>query len=148
MKISDKADYALHAMMYVASLKGHHPATITEIARAENIPREYLAKILGELRKAGLLRPKRGRDGGYLPGKPRGKITFLDIVEAMDGPVEPSNCTKLESRRQWHKKGACPALNVFERIKRGIVRELDSVVIDDIPYEKFYKSFALKTGSR
>jgi len=135
-------------MMYVASLKGHHPATITEIAQAENIPREYLAKILGELRRAGLLKPKRGRDGGYLPAKPRGKITFLDIVEAMDGPVEPSNCTKLESKRQWHRKGVCPALTVFERIKRGFIKELDSVIIDDIPYEKFYKPSAQKAGSK
>ena len=45
MKITNRADYALHAMLYVAFINGRHSVTIDEISEAEGIPREYLAKI-------------------------------------------------------------------------------------------------------
>ena len=138
MKITNRADYALHAMLYLASINGAHPATIDEIAEAENIPREYLAKILSELRRAGFIKPQHGRDGGYFLTQPRSETTFLGIIEAMDGPLDPSNCTKPEGKRIGHMKGKCPAYQQFDKIKRGLVRDLGAINLGEIPYEEFY----------
>ena len=138
MKITNRADYALHAMLYAAFINGRHSVTIDEISEAEGIPREYLAKILGALGRADLLSPRRGRDGGYLLARPRSKITFLNIIEAMDGPFNPTMCTKPEDNRFGHRKGECPASAFFANLKRWIVKDLGSMNLADIPYEKFY----------
>ena len=147
MKITNRVDYALHAMLYVAFIDGRHPVTIDEISEAAGIPREYLAKILGTLGRAGLLNPRRGRDGGYLLARPRGKITFLNIIEAMDGPFNPTMCTKPEDDRFGHRKGECPASAFFASMKRWIVKDLGSMNLADIPYEKFYSSSTAKAGA-
>ena len=60
MKITNRADYALHALLYLASREGRRLGSINEIARAESIPREYLAKSLKELVRQGFLRSQRG----------------------------------------------------------------------------------------
>jgi DNA-binding IscR family transcriptional regulator len=76
--------------------------------------------------------------GGYQLARPRKEITFLQVIEAIDGPLEPTNCTKPESRRPGHRKGRCPAFQHFDRIKRGLVRDLGAISLGDIPYEQFY----------
>ncbi|OGC93713.1 MAG: hypothetical protein A2W25_06350 [candidate division Zixibacteria bacterium RBG_16_53_22] len=138
MRITKKADYALHALFFVASLEDRGLASINEIARAEGIPREYLAKVLKALVRQGFLKSVRGVAGGYQLARPRKDITFLQVIEAIDGPLEPANCTIPEAKRSGHRKGRCPAFKQFDRIKRGLVRDLGAVNFGNIPYEKFY----------
>ena len=146
MKITNTAGYALHAMLYVAFINGRRPVTIDEISEAEGLPREYLAKILGDLGRADLLDPRRGRAGGYFLARPRSKITFLNIIEAMDGPFNPTMCTKPEDNRFGHRKGRCPASAFFTKMKRWIVKDLGSMNLADIHYEKFYSFSTTKAG--
>jgi len=147
MKITNRADYALHALFYVASLEGRGLASINEIARAEGIPREYLAKVLKELVRQGFLKSQRGVAGGYQLARPRKDITFLQVVEAIDGPLELANCTIPEAKRSGHRKGECPASAFFANMKRWIVKDLGSMNLADIPYEKFYGPSAGKDSA-
>ena len=147
MKITSRADYALHALFYVASLEGRGLASINEIARAEGIPREYLAKVLKALVRQGFLKSIRGVAGGYQLARPRKAITFLQVIEAMDGPFNPTMCTKPEDDRFGHRKGECPASAFFANMKRWSVKDLGSMNLADIPYEKFYSSSTAKAGA-
>jgi len=140
MKISNKADYALHAMLYVAAVNGAHPSTIDQISHSENIPREYLAKVLKHLVQAGLLRSVKGIYGGYFLSKPRTQYNFLNILEAVDGPLSPALCTRPESERVGsHRKGKCPAYPYFEELRKKVAKELSSVNLDEISYEKSFQ---------
>ncbi len=145
MKITNRADYALHAMLYVSSLESKQVASINEVARAESIPREYLAKILKELVVQGFLKSKRGVSGGYHLARPGKEITFLQVIEAFDGPLDPTNCTKSENKRVGHRKGKCAARDHFERIKKGLVKDLGAINFGDIEYDKYY---AASNGGR
>jgi Rrf2 family protein len=138
MKISNKADYALHAMLYLSALDGRRVASINEIAEIEAIPREYLAKILKELTMLGFIRSQKGIYGGYRLARPRKELTFLQVIEGIDGPLEPANCTRPDGRRPGHRKGKCPATGYFETIKKGLRQDLGAINFGDIPYEKFY----------
>ena len=60
----------------------------------ENIPREYLAKILKELTQKGFLNSVKGIHGGYRLARPRSEMTFLDIIEAIEGPIHINLCTE------------------------------------------------------
>jgi Rrf2 family protein len=100
---------------------GHHSngaeprVCAVEIADATGIPVEYLRKVLQRLSRARLVRSERGRAGGFTLGKAPAKITLLQIVEAIDGPVDDTailgdglptarGSRKLHPRlKQWRK---------------------------------------------
>lgn len=86
MHISAKADYATRALLELACEPGR-PLTCEAIASSQEIPFRFLKSVVGELRKAGLVRSQRGCEGGYWLGRPAEQITLLDIVRAVDGEV-------------------------------------------------------------
>jgi len=98
MKLSRKSDYALRAMMYFAGLPKGKLASIGEVAKAQSIPREFLAKILKDLTWAGILVSFQGVTGGYRLARPAREISFLNVIEAMDGKIllnlccDPKHC--------------------------------------------------------
>lgn len=93
MKISRKADYALRAVLYISGLPKKKRGTINAVSEAENIPREFLAKILKDLTTSGILRSHMGVAGGYEVTRSPKTISFLDVIEAVDGPVHLNICT-------------------------------------------------------
>ena len=94
MQLSRKADYALRAVKHLASLPGGRRGSINAIAVAEAVPREFLAKILKDLTRGGILTSFQGAAGGYRLAAPPGQISFLDVIEAVDGPVHLNLCTE------------------------------------------------------
>ncbi len=87
MKIGRSTGYALIAIAYIAQNKGKNAILSQDISRQYDIPLEYLLKILQQLVKANLLNSKRGPSGGFKLAKPAEKITVLQIIEAVDGPM-------------------------------------------------------------
>ncbi len=94
MWLSRKADYALLAVSHLASLKRGELASINSIAEAKTIPREFLAKILNDLTHSGILNSFHGAYGGYSLSRIPKNISFLEVVEAINGPLHLSLCTK------------------------------------------------------
>ena len=97
MQLSRKADYALRAVKHLSTLPKGKLGSINSIAASETIPREFLAKILKDLTRGGILVSFQGVTGGYrLSGSPK-DISFLDVIEAIEGPVHINLCTEGES---------------------------------------------------
>ncbi|WP_037918529.1 RrF2 family transcriptional regulator [Actinacidiphila yeochonensis] len=86
MHISAKADYAIRALLELAC-EPARPLTCEAIASAQEIPFRFLKSVVGELRRAGLVRSQRGCEGGYWIGREADGITLLDVVRAVDGEV-------------------------------------------------------------
>ncbi len=83
-----RTDYALRAVLEVAAKRGSvAPATRDEISEAQNIPRRYLATILNELRRAGVVIASRGPEGGYRLARAAHLISLADVIRAVDGPL-------------------------------------------------------------
>ncbi len=91
--LTQKARYALHAMLFLAKHDGL--ATVAGMAAAENIPRKFLEQILSALKINGLVIGKRGPSGGYLLSRPADKISFADILRCIDGPLALAPCASL-----------------------------------------------------
>ncbi len=92
LKISRKIDYALRAMIYLASIPSGTIVPFREIARRMSIPEEFSAKILKTLAQKGLVRATRGARGGYSLARAMGEISFLDVIEAVEGPIVVNLC--------------------------------------------------------
>ncbi len=123
MQLSRKADYALRAVAYVAQLKKNELASIGRIAKARNIPREFLAKILKELTRAGILVSFQGVTGGYRLARAPKEVTYLDVIEAMEGPVAVNLCVD-GSHTGCTREKACEIRPFFVKQQEQIVRAL------------------------
>jgi Rrf2 family protein len=92
MQITRQADYAVRAVLYLAERGGSARVTTAEISREKQIPLTFLAKIMSQLTRAGIVRSTRGAHGGMAIGGPLTEISLLHIVEAIDGPVVLNEC--------------------------------------------------------
>ncbi|MFM8236663.1 MAG: RrF2 family transcriptional regulator [Actinomycetota bacterium] len=87
MRITAKADYAVRAAIELAAAPGDGPVKGEDVARAQGIPRNFLENILTELRRAGLVRSRRGAEGGYWLARPATEISIADVLRAVEGPL-------------------------------------------------------------
>ena len=94
MQLSRKADYALRAVRYLSIQPKGKLGSINAIAASEAIPREFLAKILKDLTRSGILVSFQGVTGGYRLSRAPKDISFLDVIEAIEGPVHINLCTE------------------------------------------------------
>ncbi len=81
--ISQTAEYALRAVVYLAG-QGGEARTTQQIAEVTRVPAGYLAKVMQGLSRAGLARSQRGLHGGFTLATAPGKLTVLDVVNAVD----------------------------------------------------------------
>jgi Rrf2 family iron-sulfur cluster assembly transcriptional regulator len=89
---SRQCEYALQAVMYLALKPEGEKTSIKELTRKINIPYHFLAKILQNLTRKGLLISQKGPTGGFALKMPAKEITLYQIVEAIDGAEFKSNC--------------------------------------------------------
>ena len=87
MRVSRSTGYALLAAGYIAKHQGKKTVLSQDISKQYDISLEYLLKILQQLVRANVLRSKRGPRGGFSLARPTKKITMLEIIEAVEGPM-------------------------------------------------------------
>ncbi|MCJ7729319.1 MAG: Rrf2 family transcriptional regulator [Sedimentisphaerales bacterium] len=87
MRISRSAGYGLLAVGYIAQHKDKKIVLSNTVSQKYDIPLEYLLKIMQQLVRANVLRSKRGPRGGFSLARTPNKITMLEIVEAVEGPL-------------------------------------------------------------
>ncbi len=102
--LSQKARYALHALIVLAEYGEGEPLQIADIAVKARVPRKFLEQILLDLKRRGMVRSQRGRAGGYLIGKPAKDISFADVIRTIDGPLALAPCVSVTA---YHKCEDC-----------------------------------------
>jgi Rrf2 family protein len=113
------------AVGYIAKNQGDGVVLSQNISKQYDIPLEYLLKILQQLVRANVLRSKRGPRGGFSLAKATNKITMLEIIEAVDGPLTGELSLTSQARNdkygqraeQMYNKAIAQARGVFERTK-------------------------------
>src|SRR5271166_6481527 len=87
MRMSAKAEYAVRAMVQLATVDGGVRVKTEDLANAQGIPPQFLVDILSDLRTDRLVRSHRGRDGGYELARPGTEISIADVLRSIDGPL-------------------------------------------------------------
>ena len=126
MKVSRSTGYGLLAVGYVAQHREDVELILSQdIAKKYNIPLEYLLKILQQLVRANVLQSKRGPRGGFSLAKAPNKITMLQVIEAVEGPISGKLNIAKQARgdkfapkaEQSYQKAIDQAKAVFTKIK-------------------------------
>jgi Rrf2 family protein len=87
MRMSAKAEYAIRAMVELATAADGALVKTDDLARAQGIPAQFLVDILSDLRTDHLVRSHRGRDGGYALARDADQISIADVLRCIDGPL-------------------------------------------------------------
>ena len=106
MKLTKRGEYALRALISLASAReaGIDLLPLKEIVAHENIPLPFLEQIFFQLREAGIVDGKRGKNGGYFLSKPPSTISMGEVVRIIDGPLAPVGCVSHTA----YSKCSCP----------------------------------------
>jgi Rrf2 family protein len=99
LKLSSKQRYAVRIIVFLASRDDQNPARKSDIARAEDIPPDYVEQICGKLRAADLVQSHRGKYGGFSLAKAPKAISVRDVLSAVDGRIAMAPCAVGDCRR-------------------------------------------------
>ena len=133
--ISQKAQYALRALIELARAAPGEARQIGEIADAQGIPKKFLEQILLDLKHHGILVSKRGKAGGYLLLRPADNISFGEVLRLIDGPLAPLPCLSRIAYRRCDgcaDDAACEIRRVFARVADTSRAVLDGATIADV----------------
>ncbi|GAA4706952.1 Rrf2 family transcriptional regulator [Nocardioides conyzicola] len=87
MRVSAKSDYALRALIEMASRADGRAVSAEELGRLQEIPHGFLQAILADLRRAGVVMSQRGQSGGWRMGRAASEVSVADVIRAVDGPL-------------------------------------------------------------
>ncbi len=103
MKLTRGGEYGIRGVLYLAQQNDGKVSMLSAIAKTQDVPPRFLAKIFQALAKAGVVKSHRGAKGGFSLARPANEITIRDVIEAVEGPVllnvcltGPGECTRDE----------------------------------------------------
>ena len=107
MQLRNQVEWALHCCAILAALPPEHYLATRDLAELHGVPKEYLSKALQALSQAGLVAGTLGPAGGYRLALPPERISFLDIVEGVEGKGSTFVCTEIRRNNPCRPAGHC-----------------------------------------
>jgi Rrf2 family protein len=132
--LSQKTRYALKALLELAMVPPGTRLSSVAISARRNIPVKFLEAILVELKRDGLVRGQRGRNGGYELAQPPDNISFGDVVRLMEGPLALIPCVSVT---QYHRcvdcvdDRSCELRKLFREVRDRTAEILDGRTLAD-----------------
>ncbi|MEE9275048.1 MAG: Rrf2 family transcriptional regulator [bacterium] len=131
MHISRAGDYALRAVIYLSRQTEGGLSTIGEIARAQQIPRAFLAKLMPLLIRGNVVISVQGPRGGYRLSRSPAEVTFLDVIHAIDGPIHLVDCQEGGDCCDFEE--FCTMNEVFAEAQRRLMEFFRGTTFADLP---------------
>lgn len=132
--LTRKGKYGLKALVYLAHLPSEKLAFVNDIAVSNNISKKFLDAILGELRNAGFVQSRKGKEGGYRLARPAAEIKIGHVIRVLDGPLAPFPCA---SRTQYQRcddcdEATCQVRHMMLDVRTAIAEVLDGRSLADM----------------
>ncbi len=134
LKLTKRADYGLIALKHLACKPGRGSANAKEIAETYGIPLPLLSKVLQTLVRKGFLGSEQGTRGGYRLIREPSRISTLEVIRAIDGPILLTSCFTEHDRCEQSAK--CTVREPLRKVHEAILRLLESITISDMSREE------------
>lgn len=132
--LTNRAKYAIKALLHLGRKRGEGPVGAGVIAEAEHIPLKFLELILLQLRNHGIIRSKVGKGGGHEMMKDPEEVTLLSVVRIIDGPVAPLPClshTAYSRCDDCDDEKTCGTRRLFKSVHDAAVDIMSSTTLAD-----------------
>lgn len=124
-----RTDYGIKAMLWLARA-GDGPTPAAEIAAEMGIPKGFLHQVLHTLKRSGLVTSRPGRTGGYRLSRDPGRVSMLEIIEALEGPIENGECAMRGGPCHWND--VCALHWVWSAARGALASELKRATLADV----------------
>jgi len=132
MRISKKSDYALRALVTLATQEPGDLLSIRRLAEGNDIPRRFLEQIMMDLREQGWVFGVTGRDGGYRLAVAPAALTMGEVVRHFDRVLAPIGCVSVKQYEPCSQEPTCRFRRVFLEARNHAARMLDGLTIADL----------------
>jgi Rrf2 family protein len=119
MKLTRGGEYGIRGVLYLAQQNDGKVSMLSAIAKAQDVPPRFLAKIFQALAKAGIVKSHRGAKGGFSLARSAGEITIKDVIEAIEGPIYLNVC--LVAPGECSRDKFCPMHSVWEEAQEKMM---------------------------
>lgn len=130
MIYSRSTEYAIRAFVNLAQVQEGKYAMVKQIAEQEGIPAHFLAKILQQLARKGLLRSSKGPTGGFCLRTPAQDISLIQLVEALDGLTDYTKC--VSGLAECNDDQPCGMHDSWKDLRSRIMDYLEQTTIADL----------------
>ena len=138
LKLSNKGLYGIKALYELAQNYGGAPLKIREISKRHSLPFPFLEQVLHSLKISGLVKSRRGVNGGYMLSRPPNEITIGDAVRALEGPIALCDCLQHADSSVYSKKAMnCVASDIYKRLGATVESAFDSITLFDLAGEDY-----------
>ena len=133
MKFSTRAQYGLRAMVNLARNYDKPSYSLHQVAEEECISLAYLERLMALLKKAKLVKSKRGMKGGYRLSKSPAKIRVGEVIRTVEGPIAPVECVAQGKDYKFCRlEKTCSSKIVWQRLRDKMVGVLNSITLYDL----------------
>lgn len=130
MQITRATDYAVRVMVHLASRPEGETVRLSALVKASKVPASFLSKVLQRLVSAGLVNSQRGTGGGFHLRVDPEKTTLLDVVEAMEGPLQLNVC--VGSGQGCSRKSWCAVHPYWQKAQAAVSKVLAGISIAEL----------------
>ncbi len=133
MKFGVGVDYCLKALITLAErYPTAQPYRVEEIAAVQNIPENYLRRLLIELKRGGLVLSQKGPSGGYMLARHPSKITMAEVVQIIEGDYVPVECLEDGSNALCQRADNCAMRDVWNEVRESVNAILGGVTLQSL----------------
>ena len=129
MRLTTKGRFAVTAMLDLAMQHGSDPVTLAEISQRQKISLSYLEQLFGKMRRRALVNSVRGPGGGYRLAKDMGRVSVADIIDAVDEPIDSTQCGGKEN---CHDDKKCITHDLWAKLNAHISAYLGAVTLKQL----------------
>ena len=144
MRVSAKSDYALRALIEMASRGDTSAVSAEELGRSQEIPHGFLQAILADLRRAGIVISQRGQSGGWRMGRKPSEVSVADVIRAVDGPLV--SVYGLRPEAVTYNETAEVLQHVWIAARRSLRDVFEQVSIEQLAERKLPKAVSSRTA--
>ena len=130
LDLTKRADYAIRAMLALARAGEGARLSVRRIAADQDIPGQFLPRIMADLVRAGFVDSVVGRTGGYELARPAASVSLLDVIEAVEGDGRPRTCVLRGG--PCGVTGTCDVHLVFSSGREGFLAILANATFADL----------------
>jgi len=130
MKLSTKARYGIRALLDIAQHNLEGPVLLREIAKRQDISRNYLEQILISLKAAGFVRSERGNRGGFILAKNPSEIRLDQAVQVLEGKIALVEC--VDDPKVCPRTSFCPTHELWGEVTAAMNQVLKSKTLQDL----------------
>ncbi len=129
MRISKKSQYGLRALVLLSMAEGKF-LSLREISEKEKISFDYLEKIFSKMEKKGLVKSKKGSQGGYSLSLSPDKIKVGEVLKTLEGEIVLVECVGTKGKCIMKKK--CKTINAWKKIQDSLEKTINSISLKDL----------------